>query len=260
MHYKNKSLGRIAFLVVSCDSYSDVWDIFFHNLSKYWKDCPFDIYLQTNFKDFQSNLNIKTLKTGKDKSWSDGLIKSLNSLQDYEYVFLALEDFIIKDYINNEAIISVVEKFLSIKGNFLTLINEPKPDKQFNAEFGEISAGAMYRTTATFSLWNKKTLLHLLDPTENAWEFEKVGSQRSKFYSGFYAVHHDYIPFLNTIIKGKWTQEALQYFRQFNIMFNESRAKMSVFEWHKHKLYIVIRKLILKFTPFRLRKKLIRNK
>jgi hypothetical protein len=260
MYKKNDSVNIVAFLVVSCDSYSDVWDIFFKHLSKYWPDCPYDVFLQSNFKEFHSDKGVKTLKVGKDKSWSDGLIKALSQLQKYEYVLLALEDLIIKDFVNNEAVNAAVENMIEINANYLTLVNEPKPDKGINSFFGEISPGAMYRSTATFALWNKNTLIKVLDREENAWEFEKIGSQRSKSYPGFYAVYTDYFPYINAVIKGKWTYEAMRYFEKNNIPFNVTRDKMSLFDWYKHRIHRVLRRMILTLTPFKLRRKLLRNK
>jgi len=260
MYKTNDSVNKVAFLVVSCDSYSDVWDIFFNNLTKFWPDCPYDVYLQSNFKDFHSDKGVKTLKVGKDKSWSDGLIKALSQLQNYEYVLLALEDLIINDFVNTETVKAAAENIIVINGNYLTLVNEPMPDKGFNCLFGEISQGAMYRSTATFALWNRNTLIKLLDPKENAWEFEKIGSQRSNSYPGFYAVYTDYFPYLNAVIKGKWTYEAMKYFDKNNIAFNVTREKMTMFEWIKFRIYRALRRTILTLTPFKLRRKLLLNK
>lgn len=258
MDKMSKSKDRVAFLVVSCDNYSDVWDIFFNNLSKYWPNCPYNVYLQSNFKDFFFDGEVQTLKVGKDKSWSDGLMNALNQLRDYDFVLLTLEDLVIKDFVNNDLINTTIESFIDNGSNYLSLINEPKPDKRFNSIYGEISSGAMYRSTSTFAIWNRKTLLSLLDTKENAWEFEKIGSQRSNIFGGFYSVYSDLFPYINTIIKGKWTYEALQYFKKNNISFNESRGKMTLVDWNKHKFYRFIRGFILMITPFKLRKLLLR--
>ena len=42
----------VAFLIVSCDRYSDLWEAFFTLLSKYWPDKNFHTYLLSNKKKF----------------------------------------------------------------------------------------------------------------------------------------------------------------------------------------------------------------
>ena len=73
-------------LVVSCDSYSDVWNTFFSFFFHYWHDCPLDIYLLSNEKSYNQS-RVNTIKVGRDISWSDNLLNVIDQLKK-DYIFL----------------------------------------------------------------------------------------------------------------------------------------------------------------------------
>ena len=73
-------MNEIAFIVLSCDNYSDLWPLFISQFEKNWPDCPFDKFISTNFLSTNSN-SFNDIKIGKDDSWSDSVIKTLNILK-----------------------------------------------------------------------------------------------------------------------------------------------------------------------------------
>ena len=48
---------KIAFVVLTCDKYSDLWPMYIHFFEKNWQDCPYDRYFVTNHDNFP-NLSI----------------------------------------------------------------------------------------------------------------------------------------------------------------------------------------------------------
>ena len=75
----------IAFIVSSCDKYKFLWDPFFKSLNKYWPDCPFKLYLITNLEEYHND-QVKTLKIGEDKSFSDNLIKAISMVEENKFI------------------------------------------------------------------------------------------------------------------------------------------------------------------------------
>ena len=69
---KNKN---IDLLVISCDTYSDIWDTFFDTFFRYWQDCPLDIHLISNSKSYNHS-EVHPIKVGQDISWSDNLLNA----------------------------------------------------------------------------------------------------------------------------------------------------------------------------------------
>ena len=54
-----------------------------------------------------------------------------------------------------------------------------------------------------FTLW-KKILRKILDDNENAWEFERYGSERSDNFSNFFVVKKPF-KYLHGVVRGKFT-------------------------------------------------------
>tara|TARA_Y100000768_G_C23977113_1_gene683629 strand:+ start:158 stop:934 length:777 start_codon:yes stop_codon:yes gene_type:complete len=248
--------NKIAVLVLSCDSYKDLWDPFFYFFNKNWADCNLDKYIITNFEKINKN-NFKSINVHKDFSWSSSLRKGLAQLNNYDYVFLFLEDLMISEKVNNNRILKLIDSFVKDDGNFLTFVNEPPPDKKYNNFYGLISPGSLYRPTATFSLWKKETLLELLIDEENAWEFERKGSVRSDNYQNFFSVYESDFKFINTVIKGKWVPSALKKVKRLGFDIKTgNRKSFKTHQFYLYLIYIYTRNLSMKLIPKKIKRQL----
>ena len=79
---------NLDILVISCDAYSDVWDVFFKSFNRQWTNCPLKLNLLSNNKSYDSR-QVNTIKVGEDISWSDNLLRGIEELQsDYILVLL----------------------------------------------------------------------------------------------------------------------------------------------------------------------------
>ena len=68
-----------ALLVVSCDSYRDMWGPFFTLLFRYWDDCPFPVFLGSNFEPYPDR-RVVALTIGEDRDWSSNLLQMLSAI------------------------------------------------------------------------------------------------------------------------------------------------------------------------------------
>ena len=68
-----------ALIISSYDGSEDLWNTLEQTYKKFWNDIELPIFLSTNHKNFSSNL-FNTIKIGKEISWSDNLIKTLNQI------------------------------------------------------------------------------------------------------------------------------------------------------------------------------------
>lgn len=65
---------NVAVRVNSCDKYEDAWNPFFKLFSIMWPDCPYDIYLNSETKEYNCTfMNVKTICGGKNLAWSERL-------------------------------------------------------------------------------------------------------------------------------------------------------------------------------------------
>ena len=253
---------KVALLVLSFDGYDDLWNMTIELFNKNWPDCEFDKYLMTNYKEYIDNNQrpFKTLKIGQDCSWSKNLIKALDKLYNYEYVFLFMDDGFLINKIDNKLILKIFHSFKNSNGKFLSYLNEPKSNKKYNEYFGEISRHSPYRVTATSALWKIEFLKNFLDEKEDAWMFEKLGSRRSeKYESGFYSVYKNHFHFIHGIIKGLWLPDAHKKLSAMGYnLSKKNRGTFSQIQIIKFKIYIFFRNLILLLTPLKLKKYWIR--
>lgn len=219
---------RFAVMVVSCDSYSDLWEPFFKLFWLFWPDCPFQVYLISNHLTFDMP-GVKNLPIGDDISWSDNMKKAIPLVVE-DQLFLLLEDLFLVDFIKTDTVLRIFYWFLDSKANYLRINPFPEPDRPYNDLVGVVSKGTIYRTSTITSLWRKEVLYNLLRPDESAWDFEISGSTRSDFYDGFYVTRKSHFPIMNAVIRSKWSRHAIKRLNELGICPKEGRAVMSLFE------------------------------
>lgn len=247
MKLTSKNPLNLAVLVVSCDNYSDLWQPFFTLFKRFWPDCPYKIYLLSNFKEYNEE-GVTPILVGEDFSWSDNLIKAL-TLIDEEYVLMFIDDLFLIHQIQSNQLKEVFNWIATEKPNYVRLNPLPKPDLPYNDYVGLISPGTLYRTATVMTVWNKKLLSNLLRPGENAWEFEVHGTVRSDDYEGFYSVWQVMMPVVNGVIKGKWQRSVIKRLHALGISLQlENRRTMTLGETMRF-YFVVVRSKALRLFP-----------
>lgn len=256
----NKS---IAFIVLTCDKYSDLWSMFIHFFDKYWPDCSYDKYFITNDKSIPES-SFDCIKIGNDESWSDGLLKAIAKLKPkYDYLFITLEDIPIIEKVDQIKLDSIIESFFSVDGNFLSLFtqgNMGRPTRKFNSFFGVIDKGSLYRPTCGYSLWKISVLEDLLVREETAWEFERFGSVRSDKYDGFYMTNNNFFKISHTVVKGIWQKS--EYLRIVKLGYSPDIKSRKIFNTKEelfNKLYSFAFKVFMIYLPipYKARRKIV---
>lgn len=207
---------EIAYLVLSCDPFSDIWDAYGQLINRFWPDCPFDRYFASHHKAF-NKYGFTPILIGEDKSWSNGLKVVLEKLQSigYKYVISAFDDFLIDEPVKTEIILKAANEFIRIDGTRLGLQPELNPkSSHFNDLFGKIPNRVPYRATLGFAIWNIDRLMSIIDVRESAWEFEKEGVVRSFVYDDIYCLYEPAIKHINLIIKRKLVKENYDRLRE----------------------------------------------
>jgi len=224
---------KVAIVISSFDGYSDLWSPLEESYEKYWGDCPYSLYLTTNFKEYKSE-RFKTLKVGKDKSWSDMLYKSVEMLEE-DYILLTFDDLFLSTKIDTQDIVSLIDYAIDNDINYFQLYSSNSQYTKITDKIVSKNKNSNYRNATVWSLWKKEVLLDLLDRDENAWEFEDKGSVRSNKYDKFYCVNYPAIPYLNGVIKGKWHPKVVKKLQKMGIEIDlTSRKVMSLKESLKY--------------------------
>ena len=183
---------NLDILVISCDAYSDVWDVFFKCFNQQWANCPLKLNLLSNKKSYDSH-QVNTIKVGEDISWSDNLLRGIQDLKN-DYILVLLEDLFIKNEISNNYFNQISNWVSENEPNYLRLCISHKPN-YFDDLIGEISQVTPYKTSTMPCIWKKSVLKDLLKEGESAWDFEINGTKRAYKYDGFYQkCNHFYTP------------------------------------------------------------------
>ncbi len=254
---------KVAYIVISCGKYSDLWKPFFLLQEKFWPEISNDLFLATDSDYPASNLpdDVTLIDYGHDGTWSFNVRRIFQDqrLVVYDHVFLLMEDGFFNRRVDHEKIMSLFRECLKYDYDFFTLLSDPKCHEKKYKRFGVISKNSAYRTTATSALWKKNILLELLDDNESAWEFEKKGARRSEKYSNFYSCYEDEVSLIHMVVKGQFVRGALEELEKIGVAINSERRTISVWFTLRAIIYSNLRSLIFKLTPIKFHKYLVRN-
>jgi len=203
--------NKVAFVIASCDKYSDLWSSLFGQIFKYWPDIPYRIYLIANHKRYDDP-RVTTLLAGDDLDWSSTVLKSINQLQE-QYVLFWVDDAFLRNKVDTDRISSLVHWFIVGSYNFLRMRPNPKPKKWSHNAIGILVPEQAYRVSLFATLWNVDLLKRILLQGESAWQFEVNGSERSKNYDHFYCTRDEIFNYWHGVERGVWirpTAKALE--------------------------------------------------
>jgi len=218
--------AAVTILISSCDAYADCWPPFWHGVNKYWPDCPYPLAVISNYKD-SSIPQLRAIKVGQDRDWTTNMLCALEQV-DTPFLLLTMEDLWISRQVDTAAIQSYVALLEQNQADYIRLYPAPPADgvALLEGRLGTLTAQSPYRTSLQMALWRKSVLVELLRPGENPWQFELLGTPRSRVYGERFLSVRDlrdetgnlqnhYIEYVCTAInKGKWSQEAKDYAQQ----------------------------------------------
>src|ERR1700693_1190591 len=220
-------------LVVSCDRYADLWRPFFTIFWNYWPNCPFPVYLGSNFKSYDDT-QVKTILVGEDVRWAAGVIKMLDHLKS-DYLFLFLEDFFLIEKVDTRRILNLVETARQNQIGCLRMVSgshlsfPPTHALEQYPGLGIIAPGDMNRVSTQVALWKTETLRTLLNPHFNPWQFEEIGTILSEgMPDQFWGTYRPAILYDQCVERGKWRPEGISHCRNMGLEIDLSaRPPMS---------------------------------
>ncbi len=178
-------MNEYAVMVLSCDSYKDVWPIFIKQFKKYWKEFEGTFFFNTetdrSLKDDTLQITFPDKTYDTRKNWAGRFKDCLKQIEE-EYVLVLLDDFVFTGQIDA----AEIDKCLTImKGdhsiacfNFRCI---PGPfDGEILGKYVLANKKAEFRINLQAALWKKSFLMKFIRKHENPWQFETWGSIRSR--------------------------------------------------------------------------------
>ena len=209
-----------SLIIMSCDTYEDTWQPFFKLKEKYWKDCPYETYVVSETKDCMYANTIK-----QEGAWTKRLREALKEIKT-DYVLLMLDDFFIRDYVDQKRIDKIKFNDNTAVYNF-ELAYESKIKGNAKNGFKLRENNSSYMLSCQPSIWNRKILIELLDKdmTPHEWEYQILNS-KYEFYINVGDLIID-IGYYNhkkwSIVNGKWHKEIVPFFERENIDIDYTR-------------------------------------
>lgn len=226
-----------SLVIMSCDAYEDLWDVFFTLKDKYWSCCPYKTYLITETKDSKYCETIKVQGT-----WTERLRKALEII-DTEYVIFMMDDFFIREYVDQERIDKIFNHF---KNDIATFDFEKSFDTRtqndevlgFKLRFNKDS----YLNNCQPSIHNRSKFIERLQENLNPWEWEtKTLDSPYKFYINcdewIIDIGHRRNPEGFGITRGKWAKECIEFLNKENIKVDFEKG---AYLMEDYKLSIII--------------------
>lgn len=238
----NKYSNKVAIVIVSCDKYQDLWEPLFITFFKYWNDCPFKIYLASNYYQF-SHQRVSNISIGDDKEYSSNLINIINHVEE-EWIIIWYEDGFLKKKVDNQLVEYLIDKAISKNIDYLKLtVDYPLYYGKKDEDLGLIPKGVKYRSAMGMALYKKSALKKILNPGLSAWQLDT--SDFDDLEIEFYALNSNYRfqrPFtvLNSVIKGKWYLGTPKFLKKEGLVkFISNRSVQPLFEYLYIQLYLL---------------------
>ena len=199
--------ARVAFLVSSCDAYRDLWDTFFNFLFENWADCPYNIYLLSNYKSYH-HPRVKMITVGDDVSYADNLRSALKEI-DAEWILLWLDDVFINQPVDNHRLSRILNYAEGKSTPFVQLFPElPVSYEKTQEDIGLIPRGVKYRSAVGINFIKKDLLWDLARPGMTAWDMDKSTLMDEMGVEVYgltrNAAKNPPIQYLHAVAKGKW--------------------------------------------------------
>lgn len=249
---------KVALLVSSCDEYHDLWRPFFTLLWRYWPDCPFRVYLISNYVTYEDP-RVTPLAVGEDRHWASNCRAALARVP-FPYVLYVEEDSFFYQAVDTRRVLELAAFLFQSDGACMRLFPSPGPDApvQESTEVGLISPGVPYRVALQAAIWHKETLQGLLVDGETGWEMELIGSRRSDtLQKPFFSVVMDPttgkntnapLPYLSRVcVKGKLTRGAVRFCMREKVPLDLSMRRVYPWWYHAwersvlHQIYVRVR-------------------
>lgn len=227
-------MKNMAILVCSCDKYEDVWNPMFEMFYKFWPDCPYDVYLLTNQKNYQHK-KVKTISTGDDVTWSKAFRRALQSIKE-KYVLIIMEDYILRSKVRNSDFEIALEYMESHCVDYFRTFPAPRPTVEIGMcgdfKIGEIETEAPYRVSLQSAIWKREYVLSIIDDKDSAWQFEHLGSKRSSKDGSYFVSVWDKTPrlmldyYCTGVIQGYWVKEAVDLCNRYGVEVDTSHVPL----------------------------------
>lgn len=211
--------NNVTLVVNTCDSYSDLWELFYLALDEYWPNRTIPMLYNTERKvELGFSVSNCTLHQSHAKDWGGRLIHTLDDVET-DFVLMVCDDFIIESHFDESLLaqaLSWMDKNKDISVFYLdnTKLKAVQTEKSYGG-FELINDKAEFRLNTAPGLWRKDDLKLFTGKEDSPWAWEVFGTYRTqRVNKQFYQpINHKVYNFNGSkggaIYRGKWVEEVV---------------------------------------------------
>jgi len=174
--------SKLEVVVLTSNNYLCCLPPFAYLFNQFWgKEQPVKV-VRYEIRPHNLPANFANYAIGKqaDYSWSSGLIKYLKD-HEGDLILLMLEDYFLDGRVNVDEVKRAwdcITHFPEVAKIDLTNDRLKVPHSRWDDRFIQSAPDAPFQASLQAAIWRKDFLLRFLDPKEDAWQFEKLGTKR----------------------------------------------------------------------------------
>lgn len=207
---------NLSLVVGSCDKYDFIWDKFFTLFDKYWDhDITINKYFVTEHKPARHK-SFRPLCVG-NYIWTKFARLALSYVET-DYILWMQDDYFLRKTIPLEQLSNYMN-FVEINNVDRLGIHDHSNLYSYANSAGQLKQKSLYTVSLQASIWNKKTLLSLLEQNdETNWQFEIDGTKRFNENSNNVYVSVQNPPwYLEALKQGSYTQDYFDICKEENL-------------------------------------------
>lgn len=168
---------KFAVVISTCDVYSDCWKPMMLSFREHWPDCPYPIYMITNYKDCEDE-GVITIKVGEHLGWGSNTRKALLKI-DCDYLLYLQEDFFFNSDVNTHGIKEDFDFCVAEQVDYLRVMAPYKDDhpyrdsKSYCYDANEMLKLKEHAMNLMAVIWRKSALQNLCVEGWTGWDYER---------------------------------------------------------------------------------------
>lgn len=235
-------MSDVTVVIGTLDLYKAVWVGMCHGLKRYWAACPWPIQFITNKRDAPCG---GTVKVGGDHTdWAGRMRRGLGQIQSPVILWLTSDNWITAP-IDTKVLVNFAQHILAKKADHIRLYpgwdhDTAKRPFRHDPRLMIFTRNSPYRCSLKPSLWQRKILLSLLRDGEQAWDFEREASKRSRELGDRFLAVSDWGHFpmvtagdpsgdwvKSPVVRGRWTKAGKAYAEREELRIDFSKHPMN---------------------------------
>lgn len=253
-------MERLAIVGIFFDGYYDIWEDFLELKEKFWKDCPYPLYIVNNDKElnYEKKYGVTVLHAGADAEFSKRVQTAVQNIEAERYLVL-LEDF----FFGKPLIGAVLDKYLDIMDEHkLSYISMPVNGFLHSAtgpmfaglkNMHSIETSREYTVSCQAAIWDREFLKECIGVGNyNAWVFEGIYCKSKKAHTKEFLDKckiddSNYLCLQHGALQSKMLPTTIAYYEELGYKMKNQRPILDEEAYQKHLRKIKIKTMIPAF-------------